>query len=335
MISITQLSHPSRGRRVACVDGDTLDILETISTLALVQSALESDRPLAAIINAAGSSLSVSYDDVYTGISEWKLLAPFDHPDEPNRLIISGTGLTHKASAANRQAMHEAQSGDESALTDSMRMYQWGLEGGTPPDGEIGAQPEWFYKGLGTTVRAHGESLDVPSFADDGGEEPEIAGCYVIDIEGKPRRVGFLQGNEFADHVMEKKNYLYLAPSKLRDCAIGPELIIDAEFDTITGTVSIERSGETIWSKGISSGNEHTCHSLANIEHHHFKYAAHRRPGDLHLHFYGADAFSFGEGITLQDGDSMVVDWEGMGRPLRNPLRINQETDQFRQVLSI
>ena len=58
--------------------------------------------------------------------------------------------------------MHEAQSGDKSSLTDSMRMYQWGLEGGTPPEGEIGASPEWFYKGLGTIVRGHGDPLDVP-----------------------------------------------------------------------------------------------------------------------------------------------------------------------------
>ena len=128
---------------------------------------------------------------------------------------------------------------------------------------------------------------------------------------------------------MEKKNYLYLAPSKLRDCSIGPELVIDAEFNAIKGTVSIERAGQTLWSKAISSGNENTCHSLANMEHHHFKYASHRTPGDLHLHFYGADAFSFGEGISLEDGDIMVVAWEGMGRALRNPLRVSKEKDVF------
>lgn len=329
MLSIVQVIHSERGRRVARVDGTRLDILETPSTLSLIESTLDRGASLADVISQAVSSLQVSYDEVYAGLSDWTLLPPFDHPDEPNRLIVSGTGLTHKASAANRQAMHEAQSGNEESLTDSMRMYQWGLEGGTPPDGEIGAQPEWFYKGLGSIVRAHGEPLDVPTYADDGGEEPEIAGCYVIDRDGNPRRVGFLQGNEFADHVMEKKNYLYLAPSKLRDCSIGPELVIDAEFGAIKGTVRIERNGETIWSKVISSGNDHTCHSLANMEHHHFKYAAHRRPGDLHLHFYGADGFSFGEGVSLQDGDVMVVAWEGMGRALSNPLRVSEETDSL------
>jgi hypothetical protein len=62
------------------------------------------------------------------------------------------------------------------------------------------------------------------------------------------------------------------------------------------------------------------CHSLANIEHHHFKYESHRRPGDLHIHFFGADAFSFGDGVRLQDGDVMQVRFAGFGRALRNPL---------------
>ena len=64
------------------------------------------------------------------------------------------------------------------------------------------------------------------------------------------------------------------------------------------------------------------CHSLANMEHHHFKFDAHRRPGDVHVHFFGADAFSFGEGIKLEDGDWMQVAFESFGRPLRNRVRV-------------
>ena len=62
-------------------------------------------------------------------------------------------------------------------------------------------------------------------------------------------------------------------------------------------------------------------HTVANLEHHHFKYAAHRRPGDTHIYFFGADAFSFGEGFELRDRDIMEVEMPGFGRPLRNPLR--------------
>ena len=42
-------------------------------------------------------------------------------------------------------------------MTDSMRMFRWGLEGGRPEAGSIGAAPEWFYKGTGTILRARGE----------------------------------------------------------------------------------------------------------------------------------------------------------------------------------
>jgi len=203
-----------------------------------------------------------------------------------------------------------------------MRMYRLGVEGGRPAAGEIGAAPEWFYKGSGMVLRAHGEPLDIPPHAEDGGEEPEIAGVYVIDSTGAPRRVGMAQGNEFSDHRFEKRNYLNLAASKLMTCAIGPELVVDPEFGSVAGEVSIERGGAAIWRKQIRSGDSAMSHSLANLEHHHFKHAGHRRPGDVHVHFFGADAFSFGEGITLQDGDVMQVQFDGFGRALRNPLRV-------------
>jgi hypothetical protein len=161
-----------------------------------------------------------------------------------------------------------------------------------------------------------------PDFAGDGGEEPEVAGIYLIDDEGRPRLVGMAMANEFSDHVIEKQNYLYLAHSKLRTCALGPELVLDADFRDVPGTVTVVRGGVVHWSKTIGTGEAKMSHSLANMEHHHFKYAAHRRPGDAHVHFFGADAFSFAEGVRLQDGDVMVVAFEGFGRPLRNPIRI-------------
>ncbi len=219
--------------------------------------------------------------------------------------------------------------------TDSLRMYQWGLEGGQPEAGTIGLQPEWFYKGTGAMLRSHGESLEVPAYANDGGEEPEIAGAYLIDPDGQPWRIGFCIGNEFSDHVMEKKNYLYLAPSKLRTCAIGPELVIDSNFQDISGSVRILRNKETVWFKEIKTGEKNMAHSLQNLEHHHFKYAGHRVPGQAHVHFYGADAFSFGEQVQLQSGDIMAIKWVGFGRPLLNPIEVATKKEDLWQVKSI
>jgi hypothetical protein len=77
------------------------------------------------------------------------------------------------------------------------------------------------------------------------------------------------------------------------------------------------------------------CHSLQNIEHHHFKYEAHRHPGDIHVHFFGADCLSFGEGIRLGDGDIMQIAFDGFGRPLRNTVRINNEEPKVISVAAI
>ena len=88
----------------------------------------------------------------------------------------------------------------------------------------MGAQPEWFYKGNGNIVVGCGQPIVAPDFALDFGEEPEVVGLYVIAPDGRPMRLGFAIGNEFSDHVTERQNYLYLAHSKLRQCAVGPEL---------------------------------------------------------------------------------------------------------------
>ena len=76
----------------------------------------------------------------------------------------------------------------------------------------------------------------------------------------------------------------------------------------------------------IKSGEEEMRHSLRNIEHH-FKFETNRRPGDLHMHFFGADAFSFGAGVQLADRDVMKIGFEGLGRPLYNPVKIDSSAD--------
>ena len=326
------MMSPAGARYVGLVDEPRAVFLEGITSVyQLAQEALASGATLAATAERHLSAESLEYDAVYQGEGPWRLLPAADHPQDAAHCLISGTGLTHLQSAQNRQAMHAA----GVAPTDSMRMYQWGVEGGRPAPGAIGIAPEWFYKGTGAMLRAHGQALVVPPHAEDGGEEPEIAGVYLIDAVGMPRRIGMAVGNEFSDHCFEKKNYLYLAASKMMPCAIGPELIVDPDFSAVAGEVSIERGGRTIWSKSIATGDASMSHSLENLEHHHFKHAAHRQPGDLHIHFFGASAFSFGEGLRLEDGDLMQVRFDGFGRPLRNPLRIDRSPQQLYAVLPL
>jgi hypothetical protein len=112
-------------------------------------------------------------------------------------------------------------------------------------------------------------------------------------------------------------------------------LVIDHEFQSVPGVVAIERDGHLLWSHEIKTGDAEMCHSVRNIEHHHFKFAGHRRPGDMHVHFFGADAFSFGAGVELHDGDVMNVNFEGFGRALSNPIMIDRAADKIVAVMPL
>jgi hypothetical protein len=332
MIHLVQISNGSE-RRVAVVEEPHLRCLTGVqSVYELVLRCLKDGAGLSEQALALANGEVLDYDAIYGGASEWHLLAPIDVPGMPSRLTVAGTGLTHLGSAKERQAMHLADKAKEAeTVTDSMRMFQWGIEGGRPREGEIGIAPEWFYKGTGSTLHAPFEALTIPAFGEDGGEEAELAGVYVIADDGTPYRIGMATGNEFSDHQFEKRNYLNLAGSKLRNCSLGPELVVGADFQMVSGEARIERGAETIWSKKVATGEENMCHSLANLEHHHFKFEGHRQPGDVHVHFFGAHSLSFSDGIVLQDGDWMCVRYEGFGRALRNPIRVESK-DRNRQV---
>ena len=285
----------------------------------LAREALAKGSPLADEVRLRLSGNLVSYDELE---QQNRLRAPFDHPD-PAHLFVTGTGLTHLGSADTRASMHAKTSGKaESELTDSMKMFQQGVAGGKPAAGEVGAQPEWFYKGNGTAIVAPGQPLPSPDFALDAGEEPEIVGCYINDENGQPWRIGYALGNEFSDHVTERTNYLLLAHSKLRPCSFGPEILIDDLPGQVNGLSRIRRNGEVIWEKPFLSGEDTMCHSLANLEHHHFKYALFRQPGDAHVHFFGTATLSFADNISTREGDVFEISAEGFGRALRNPIKV-------------
>jgi hypothetical protein len=327
LISLVQISNGS-SRRVALVAEPHLRCLAGVNSIyELASACISVDASFAGRVNELAIGELLSYDDIYAGKSEWRLLQPIDVPGTPERMLVSGTGLTHLGSAKDRQAMHERTATEAAKpMTDSMRMFEWGIAGGRPREGEIGTPPEWFYKGSGLMLRPPFAPLTAPAYAEDGGEEAEIAGIYLIAPDGTPHRIGLCGGNEFSDHQFERRNYLNLAGSKLRQCSIGPELVVDAKFGSVAGEVCIERDGIPIWRKAIESGEDNMSHNLANLEHHHFKFEDHRVPGQVHVHFFGAHSLSFGEGIRLADGDWMVVRFEGYGRALRNPLGIENKT---------
>ena len=269
--------------------------------------------------------------DVSAAAAAGRLLAPIDHPD-PAHLYLTGTGLTHLGSAEGRDKMHRKLAAT-AELSDSMKMFRLGLEGGKPEPGETGVQPEWFYKGDGSGIVATGEPLIAPGFALDGGEEPEIAGVYLIDRAGAPHRLGFCLANEFSDHVMERQNYLYLAHSKLRPAALGAELLTGPMPADIRGASRIRRAGGVLWERPFLSGESNMSHTVGNLEYHHFKYAQFRRPGDVHVHFFGTATLSCTDGVNTAAGDVFEVDAAPFLIPLRNPLAIAPGERVAMQVL--
>jgi len=304
--------------RVASLDG--VDSVFGLAQLALGQGATLEDT-----IAAQARGRRFDYPAL---VREKRLLAPLHHPD-PAHFLITGTGLTHLGSAETRAAMHRKLTGDEAGLTDSMRMFRLGLEGGKPDGGGPGVQPEWFYKGDGSSVTAPEQAIDVPAFSLDLGDEAEIVGLYIVDPSGTPRRIGFALGNEYSDHKTERMNYLYLAHSKLRPCSFGPEIALGALPASVGGTSRIRRNGQVVWQREFLSGEENMSHSIANLEYHHFKYAAFRRPGDLHAHFFGTGTQSFADGFATEPGDVFELESPHFGRPLRNEYRIGEPVPRF------
>lgn len=312
-----QLGLPDGERIVVASRGDGTGyrISGVSSTYELAQLALWEQCSLASIIEGR---LSGDVIDLKAALADKTILAPVDHED-PARLHLSGTGLTHLGSAESRDRMHrEAQSGKE---TDSMRMFRMGVEGGKPPRGQPGVQPEWFYKGNGFHICGPEMPLTSPSFALDGSEEPELAGIYVIDAAGAPWRLGYCLANEFSDHITERHNYLWLAHSKLRPAALGPELLTGELPAHIEGSSRLRRDGVAIWERPFLTGEANMSHTLQNLEAHHFKYELFRRPGDVHVHFFGTATLSFTEGITTQEGDIFEIEAAPFALPLRNRLR--------------
>ncbi|HKE93428.1 MAG TPA: AraD1 family protein [Povalibacter sp.] len=315
-LRLIQLRLSDSDRCVAAADdtGTARRVNGVTTTYELALAALTDGVTLSAAVTARLSSEQI---DLAQAEREGRLLAPIDHPDTAH-LYLTGTGLTHLGSAEGRDKMHKAAASGQ--VTDSMRMFMMGVEGGKPAPGAIGVQPEWFYKGDGSSVVGSGAALRSPEFALDGSEEPEIAGIYIIDAAGNPRRIGFCLANEFSDHVTERGNYLWLAHSKLRCAALGAELLTGELPADVRGTSRLLREGETIWQKPFLTGEANMSHSIANLEHHHFKYTLFRRPGDVHVHFFGTATLSFADGVRTREGDVFEIEAPPFRLALRNPL---------------
>jgi hypothetical protein len=317
---LVQFKNEQGARQVGVLEQNTIRVIEGYdTTYALAQAAIRQSVGLADLAAKSVGNGVLAFEAV---AAAGRLLPPLDHSDDAH-CFVTGTGLTHLGSADTRDSMHKKIGGDVESLSDSMKMFRLGVEGGKPAAGQAGVQPEWFYKGDGSIVAASGQPLSMPDFALDGGEEPEVAGLYVIGDDGQPYRVGYAIGNEFSDHVTERQNYLYLAHSKLRACGVGPALLVGEAPAHIEGTSRIyDVEGKVRWEKAFFSGEQNMSHTIGNLEHHHFKYPLFKRPGDVHIHFFGTATLSVADNIVVKPGETFEIDAPQFGPALRNKLTV-------------
>ncbi len=326
MLRLLQHRADDGTRSVIADDGGSAHVVDGVArTRELALLAIEAGIGLADMVARLGLGLAV---DPEAELTAGRIVAPIDH-DDPAHLTMSGTGLTHLGSADARDQMHRIAAAEKQ--TDSMRIFLEGIDGGKPAEGKIGCQPEWFYKGNGSQLVGPGEPLVMPPFAADGGEEPELAGIYLISANGVPFRLGLCLANEFSDHVTERHNYLWLAHSKLRQAALGPELIVGPPPEHVEGVSRIRRGGSVIWERPFLSGEANMSHSIANLEWHQFKYAQFRRPGDVHVHFFGTATLSFSDGVRTEPGDEFEIEADPFTLPLCNRLaRLDEQWPDIR-----
>lgn len=321
---IIQFKHPVTSTIVVAqvdADQDSVTLIDAPpqGVYALAKQAIAEGISLKSLITARRTDQQMRYKDI---IHNGLLLLPIIHPDQAH-VWVTGTGLTHLGSAQTRTEMHA----NTDQLTDSMKMFQLGVEGGKAQAGQVGTQPEWFYKGDGSILVAPEQTFDVPNFAEDAGEEPEIVGIYLNDEQGQVFRIGFALGNEFSDHVTERFNYLWLAHSKLRQASFGPELLLGDLPPQIEGESRIIRDGQVIWAKPFLTGEDNMSHSIANLEHHHFKYPLFRQANDLHVHYFGTATLSFADNVITQDGDCFEIHAPSFGQALRNTIRYQADPE--------
>ena len=210
----------------------------------LAAEALAEGAPLRKIIADRGVGKPVN---LAAALKEKRVLIPLDH-DDPAHIHVTGTGLTHLGSAEGRDKMHRTLA-DATTLTDSMKMFKLGLDGGKPAPGATGVQPEWFYKGDGSTLARPAATSSARASRSTAARSRRSSASISIDDDGQPVRLGFALGNEFSDHVMERQNYLYLAHSKLRPASVGPELLVGDLPADVRGASRIRRGKEIVWEK--------------------------------------------------------------------------------------
>ncbi|NGN64272.1 fumarylacetoacetate hydrolase [Streptomyces sp. A7024] len=175
-------------------------------------------------------------------------------------------------------------------------------------------RPELFFKAVGWRVSGPGEAVGVRADSTWDVPEPELA--VVCAASGEI--VGATVCNDVSSRSIEGENPLYLPQAKVYrgSCAIGPWIrLAEGVGDLLTLGIeaAIERDGGPLWKGDTTTAR------------------LHRTPAELADWLFRGDDFPRGAvlstgtsavpgpEVTLEAGDRVVIDIEGIGR-LANPV---------------
>lgn len=198
-----------------------------------------------------------------------------------------------------------------------MQTHNVKVEADTP------AQPNWFVKGLGDTLKLPGEDLRAPAGSVALCEEAEIVLVHVTDGDGELHYAGYTFGNDLTDIGRFRRHRGHLSYAKLCDAAVAPWLFLDAPPRHVTGRVTIEREGDegAVWKGEFTTGTKALHYGLDGMMSELFSYDTLRTPGRVHYVYIGADRSSFHGGHEMADGDRVTLEFTSHGVTLANTVR--------------
>jgi hypothetical protein len=176
------------------------------------------------------------------------------------------------------------------------------------------ARGDWFFRGNGSTLVGAGRPLPCPQFAEQNAPTPQLAGIFVIAEDGTPCRVGFALAHPLTDLALRAGPAS--GHAQLRASAVGPELVLGELPEAISATARVVRGESTVGSWPLVLAP--SAAAIAEATQAHFRYDMHRRPGDVHFHFFGQPAGS--DAVPAEIGDLCELEAPAFGHLLRSPL---------------
>lgn len=209
----------------------------------------------------------------------------------------------------------------EAMVSGFMQTHNVKISGGAKRDDDAQAHPNWFFKGLGSSLHVAGDPLTVPASAVAVCEEAEVVLVHIADAEGTPRYVGYTFGNDLTDIGRFKRNPGHLSYAKLCDASVSSWFFFGEPPRSVTGQVTIERGGATVWEGTFQTGVESMRYRLEDMMEHLFSYPALRQPGCVHYVFIGADRSSYHGGFRIAHGDRISINVASHDVVLSNVVR--------------